>query len=123
MTNTRITDEDFPVNYDPPVIVKGADWIGTAFQLMEDDNITPKDTTDYTAEFIIYSSENGEVYSTLTIAGGNIAHTPAQGLFNISLAETDIDALDFKSANYKFIVTDTNSSPTCFFMGRLKVIG
>lgn len=120
---TKITDEEYPVTYDPPVIVRGADWIGVAFQLMEDDNVTPINTTDYTAEFVIYSSENGEVYTTLTIAGGNITHTPAQGLFNIVLTESDIDALDFKTAKYKFIVTDDNDSPTCFFMGRLKVIG
>lgn len=120
---TTIRDEEYPVTYDPPVIVRGADWIGTSFQLMEDDNITPKNTTGYTAEFIIYSSENGETYTTLTIAGGGIEHTPAQGLFNIVLTEAVIDTLDFKTANYKFIVTDSSDSPTCFFMGRLKVIG
>lgn len=120
---TNIRDEEYPVTYDPPVIVKGADWIGTAFQLMEDDNITPKNTTGYTVEFIIYSSENGEVYTTLTIAGGGVDHTPAQGLFNILLTEAAIDALDFKTANYKFVVTDSGGGSTCFFMGRLKVIG
>lgn len=119
---TTITDEQYPVTYDPPIIVKGADWIGTAFQLMQDDNITPLDTTGYTAEFIIYSSENGETYTTLTVGSG-ITHTPAQGLFNIVLTESTIDALDFKTANYKFIVTDSGGGSTPFFMGRLKIVG
>lgn len=119
---TKITDEDYPISYDPPVIVRGADWIGFAFQHMEDDNVTPIDTTGYTAEMIISESENGEVYTTLSIGSG-ITMTAASGLFNISLTSTAIALLDFRTAVYKLIVTDSGGSKTAYFMGNLLVKG
>jgi len=119
---TRITDEEYPVEYDVPVIVRGADWIGVAFQQTEDDAITPIDTTGYTAQFIIYASENGEVYKTLAIGTG-ITMTAAQGLFNITMTATDVGTLDFKTAMYKFIVTDDSGGIICYFMGRVRVTG
>lgn len=118
----QITDENYPVNYDPPVIVRGADWAGCAFKLCENDGNTPIVTTDYTAEFVIMESENGETYTTLTIGSG-ITHTPAQGTFNIDMTAAVVATLDFKTAIYKFIVTDDGGGKTPLFMGRLKVIG
>jgi hypothetical protein len=118
----KITDEDYPIQFDPPVIVRGADWIGFSFQHMEDDNVTPIDTTDYTAEMIIKESWNGETYKTLTIGDG-ITMTAAQGLFNISLDKTDIDALDFSKAVYKLLVTDDSGGITPYFMGNIEIVG
>ena len=118
----RITDEDYPYKYDPPVIVRGADWIGFSFQHMEDDNVTPIDTTDYTAEMIIMESWNGGQYKALTIGDG-ITMTAAQGLFNVAMSKTTIDTLDFRKAVYKLIVTDDNAGKTCYFMGNVEIVG
>jgi hypothetical protein len=49
--------------------------------------------------------------------------TAAQGLFNITMTATDVATLDFKTARYKFIVTDDDGGKTCYFMGRVKVTG
>ena len=118
----QIFDEDYPISFDPPVVIRGADWIGFAFQHMEDDNVTPIDTTGYTAEMVIKESWNGETYKTLTIGDG-ITMTAAQGLFNVSMSKATIDTLDFKSGVYKLIVTDSSNSPTCYFMGTIEIIG
>ena len=117
-----ITDEDYPIPFDPPVIIRGADWIGFAFQHMEDDNVTPIDTTGYTAEMIIMESWNGETYKTLAIGDG-ITMTAAQGLFNVTMSKTTIDTLDFRKAVYKLIVTDDSAGKTCYFMGNLEIVG
>lgn len=119
---TKISDEDYPIQYDPPAMIRGADWIGFAFQHMEDDNVTPIDTTGYTAEMIISAAENGEVYKTLTIGDG-ISMTAATGLFNVTMSNADIAALDFRTAIYKIIITDSSANKTCYFMGKLLVKG
>lgn len=118
----KISDSDYPIEYDPPKIVRGADWIGWAFDLMEDDNVTPINTTSYTAQMIIMESWNGETYKTLSIGSG-ITMTALSGLFNISLSKTDIDDLNFRTAVYKLIVTDDNGGMTPYFMGKLEIIG
>jgi hypothetical protein len=122
MTSTQITDEEYPVNYDPPAIIRGADWVGFSFQHMEDDNVTPMDTTGYDAEMIIAESENGETYKTLTVGDG-ITHTASQGLFNITMDYTAVAELDFSTAVYKIIITDSGGGKTPYFMGRLQVKG
>jgi len=118
----KITEEDYPILFDPPVIVRGADWIGFAFQHMQDDNATPIDTTGYTAEMIIKESWNAETYKTLTIGDG-ITMTAAQGLFNVTMSKATIDTLDFRKAVYKLVVTDSSAGQTCYFMGNLEIVG
>jgi len=118
----KTTDEDYPIAFDPPIIVRGADWIGFSFQHMEDDNVTPIDTTGYTAEMVIKESWNGETYKTLTIGDG-ITMTAAQGLFNVALNKAAIDLLDFSKGVYKLIVTDDNAGITPYFMGNIEIIG
>lgn len=118
----KITDEDYPISFDPPVITRGADWVGFAFQHMEDDNVTPIDTTGYTAEMVIMESWNGELYKTLSIGSG-ITMTAAQGLFNVTMSKEDVDALDFSKAVYKLIITDSGAHKTCYFMGNIEIIG
>jgi len=118
----KITDEDYPIRFDPPVIVRGADWIGFAFQHMEDDNVTPIDTTGYTAEMLIMESWNGELYKTLTTASG-IVMTAATGMFNVAMDKAAVATLDFSRAVYKLIVTDDNGNITPYFMGTIEVIG
>jgi len=120
--STRITEEDFPINFDPGVIVRGADWPGFAFQLVEDDNVTPLDTTGYTVSMPVSASENGEVYTTLSIGSG-ITMTAASGLFAVNLTDTAVDAFNFRTAIYKLIVTDAGGIKTCYFMGKLLVKG
>ncbi len=119
---TTITEEDYPIHYDPPVIVRGADWIGWAFQQMEDDNVTPIDTTGYTASMIIKESWNGDTYKTLTIGDG-ITMTASTGLFNITMSKATVDTLDFSTAVYKLVVVDDNDGETCYFMGNLRMVG
>lgn len=118
----QIIDEDYPIPFDPPVIIRDADWIGFAFQHMEDDNVTPIDTTGYTAEMVIKDSWNGETYKTLTIGDG-ITMTAAQGLFNVVMSKEDIDALDFSKAVYKLVITDSSDNKTCYFMGNIEIVG
>ncbi len=119
---TTITDEDYPVRFDPPVITRGADWMGFSFQHLEDDNVTPIDITGYTAEMVIKDSWEGVTYRTL-INGSGITMTASTGIFSVSLAEADVAALEFKSAVYKLIVTDASGNVTPYFTGKLEVIG
>jgi hypothetical protein len=121
MTNI-ITDEAYPVHYDPPPMVRGADWQALAFQLMENDGVTPKDVTDYTAALTLMADWNGEVYDTLIIGDG-ITLTAASGLFNISRTKEDIDAYDFQRAVYKFIVTNSSGDREGWFIGTVQVVG
>lgn len=118
----KITDEDYPIQFDPPVIVRGADWIGFAIQHMEDDNVTPIDTTGYTASLIIAESWNAEAYLTLSIGSG-ITMTAASGLFNISMTKAVVDGLDFRTAVYKLIITDAGGGITPYLMGKLEIVG
>lgn len=120
---TRIEDEEFPVEHDMPPIVRGSDWIGFSFQEMEDDNVTPRDTTGYDAEMIIAEEGwNGSIYKTLTVGAG-ITHTASQGLFNFELSKADIDLFDWRTAVYKIIITDSGGGLTAYFMGRMFVKG
>jgi hypothetical protein len=119
MPINKITDETYPVNYDPPPMVRGADW-HWAFQFMEDDNVTPIDTTGYTCSMVIRESENGETYATLSIGSG-ITMTAASGLFNIDLDDSVVDAYDWRTAEYKLIVTDDSGGKTPLFVGRLRI--
>jgi len=120
---TRIEDEEYPVTHDLPPMLRGSDWIGFAFQIMEDDNVTPKNTTGYSAEMVIAEEGwNGETYATLTVGSG-ITHTPSQGLFNFSIAKATVDGYNFRTAVYKINVTDSSAGITCFFMGRVFIEG
>lgn len=119
----QLYESEYPVEFDPPAIVRRADWGGFAFQLMEDDNVTPINTTGYSAEMFIMESENGEVYLTL---GTDAPHTgitmnASLGLFNVEMDADTVDTLDFRTAFYKLIVTDDDGGKTPFFAGRLVV--
>jgi len=117
-----ITDENYPVHYDPPVMIKGADWEALAFQLMENDNVTPKDVTGYTATLTLMADWNGEVYDTLVVGAG-ITISAASGLFNISRTKEQIDAYDFQRALYKFIVTNDSGGREGWFIGTQQIVG
>lgn len=121
---TRIEDEEYPIEHDMPSMVRGSDWIGFAFQIMEDDNVTPKNTTGYDAEMII--TEEGwnaaTPYATLTVGSG-ITHTASQGLFNFSIAKATIDTFDWRTAVYKINITDSGGGITPYFMGRMFIKG
>ncbi len=120
---TRIEDEEYPVRHDLPPMIRGSDWIGFSFQIMEDDNVTPKDTTGYSAEMVIAEEGwNGNVYDTLTVGDG-ITHTSSQGLINFSIAQATVDAYKFRTAVYKILVTDDNGGITPYFMGRMFIEG
>lgn len=122
MTLNKTTDEKYPVRIaddELDEMVHGADW-GWAFQLMQDDNVNPIDTTGYTCEIQFRESENGELYDTLTIGDG-ITMTAASGLFNILIDDSVIDTYTFSTAVFKVIVNDgTNKKP--FFIGRVRFV-
>lgn len=125
MSNVKITNEDYPVilkeGTDLPYLVRGANW-HWAFQLMEDDNVTPIDTTGYTCTITIYESENGKEYGTLTIGSG-ITMTAASGLFNVDIDDSVVDAYPFRNAKIKVIVTDDLGDKVPFFLGKLEFAG
>jgi hypothetical protein len=101
-------------------LVQGGDWHET-INLFEDDQVTPKDTTGYTAEMTIFSSPNGETYDTLTIANGKITHTPASGQFNLDLTAAQIAEYDFTSAQRKFIITTDTGGKVPLIIGSVQV--
>lgn len=121
MTNV-ITDEAYPVTYDPPPMVRGADWQALAFQLFEDDGVTPKDVTSYTAALTLMADWNGEVYDTL-ISGDGVTISPSTGLFNISRTKEDIDGYDFQRCVYKYIVTNASGGREGWFIGAIQIVG
>lgn len=125
MSNVKITNEDYPVilkeGTDLPYLVRGANW-HWAFQLMEDDNVTPIDTTGYTCTITIYESENGKEYGTLTIGSG-ITMTAASGLFNVDIDDSVVDTYPFRNAKIKVIVTDDLGDKVPFFLGKLEFAG
>lgn len=123
MTLNKTTDEKYPVRLnesDLDELVHGADW-GWGFQLMQDDNVTPVDTTGYTCEIQIRESENGELYDTLTIGSG-ITMTAASGLFNVRIDDSQVDTYKWSTAVFKVIVTDSSSNKKPFFIGRLRFV-
>lgn len=125
MTDIKITDENYPVmlkdETDLPLLVRGAHW-HWAFQLMEDDAVTPKDTTNYTCTVTIYESENGATYSTLT-NGSGVTMTAAIGKFNVDISDTTVDTYPFKTAKFKVVLTDDTGNKTALFMGALRFAG
>lgn len=124
MTSVKITDELYPVNLkagvDLPYLVRGADW-HWGFQLMEDDNVTPIVTTDYTCTVEIKESENGETYMTLT-NGSGVSMTASTGTFSVDITDTQVDALPFKTAIFKVILTDDLGDKTPLFIGNLPFV-
>lgn len=117
-----ITDEAYPVKYAPPAMVRGADWQALAFQLFEDDAITPKAVAGYSATLTLMADWNGEVYDTL-ISGDGITITTASGLFNVSRTKEDIDTYDFQRCVYKFIVTNALGGREGWFIGTIQIVG
>lgn len=120
MAQYKITEENYPVVYDLPDMVHGADW-HWAFQLMDDDNVNPIDTTGYACTMEIKAGQNGEVYDTLSIGDG-ITMTAATGLFNFELSASTVDSYDWSDAVYKIIVTDDTGGKTPLFIGSLKFV-
>lgn len=121
MATYRIEEEQLPVRYDPPKLMKGADWLGFSVQIMQDDGINPQDTTDYTCEIIVQSGQNGETYATLSIGSG-ITHTAANGLFAVYLDDSVVAGYDWKTADYKMIVTTDAGKKIPYFYGKLGFI-
>lgn len=123
MSLNKTTDEKYPVRLGDAELdefVHGADW-GWGFQLMEDDNATPIDTTGYTCEIQFRESENGELYTTLSIGSG-ITMTAASGLFNIRIPAATVDTYNWATAVFKVIVTDASANKKPFFIGRAKFV-
>lgn len=125
MSEVKITNENKPVmlktGTDLPYLVRGANW-HWAFQLMEDDNVTPINTTGYTCTITIYESENGEIYTTLT-NGSGVTMTAANGLFNVDIDDSAVDAYPFKTAKFKVIMTDDLGDKDPLFLGKLEFAG
>ena len=120
MATAKATNEQFPVRLtsaDLRELVHGADW-EWAFQAMEDDNVTPIDTTSWTCDIYLLESENGEEYEHLTIGDG-ITMTAASGLFLVEIDDAVIDTYNFRSCIFKVIVTDNNSKKIPYFLGML----
>lgn len=121
MASTKVTNEKFPIRLtsdDLNELVHGADW-HWSFQLFEDDNVTPLDTTSWVCHIYLMESENGEQYDDLT-NGDGITMTAATGLFNVDISDTTIDTYDFKSCIFKVIMTDDTGDKTPYFLGMLK---
>lgn len=121
---SKITDEKYPIHIkqdDLQELVHGADW-GWSFQLMENDNVTPIDTTGYACVMEIREGENGELYDSLSIGDG-ITMTAASGLFNIRIDDSVVDTYTWRTATFKVIITDTSSNKTPFFIGKLTFAG
>jgi hypothetical protein len=114
----KISEENLPVRIDLPDMVKKADW-HWAFQMMDDDNINPNNTTGYTIEMEFKKSQNGEVYDTFALGDG-ITMTAASGLFNIDLDYATVDSYDWQSAVYKIIVIDDTGGRVPLFIGSIK---
>jgi len=117
----KITEENYPVNYNLPDLVHGADW-HWGFQMFEDDGVTAQNTTGYTCSMIIRSGLNGETYTTLTIGSG-ITMTAASGLFNVDLDKAVIDTYDFQDAEYLVILTTNTNDDIPLFIGRIRFAG
>lgn len=98
---------------------RGMDWNWT-LKLRENDSVTPKDTTGYTATMTIRDA-GGEIYKALTIGDG-ITHTPGIGQLNIRIPYTDINEFEFSSAEYDLIIVNTLDAHWCPFHGNIKVI-
>lgn len=125
MSDIKITNEDYPVmlkeGTDLPYMVRGANW-HWAFQIMEDDNVTPVNTTSYVCTVYIMESPNGDTYATLT-NGSGVTMTAASGLFNVDIDDSVIDTYPFKTAIFKVIMTDDTGDKTPLFLGTLKFAG
>lgn len=114
----KITEEVFPVRYDLPPMTHKADW-HWAFQMFDDDGVTPQNTTGYTCTMYFRQSVNGEVYATLTIGSG-ITMTAGSGLFNVDLDKIVIDMYDFQEAEYLVIVTTNTNDDMPMFFGKVR---
>ncbi len=118
MAEYKITDEDYPVQVTFPAFVHGADW-NWAFQLMDDDNVAPINTTGYACVMTIKASLNGETYAALSIGSG-ITMTAANGLFTFLIDDAAVDAYDWTTAIAKIVITDDLGGKTPLFVGDLK---
>jgi hypothetical protein len=112
--------QPFPIRKDIQIPRLG-DWHRTII-LLQDDKVTPIDTTGYTMTMTIRSSLNGEVYDTLTIANGKIVHTPASGQFNLNLTAAEIAAYDFVRAVYDIAYVDGSANTTHLLTGSVEVV-
>lgn len=103
-------------------IVRGGDWHETIL-FYEDDEVTAKDTTDWSMTMTIQKSyPNGEVYDTLTVANGKIETTPSNGQFNLNLTAAEIEAYDFTSAVYRMAVDYGDGNTQVIRLGNVKVV-
>jgi len=103
-------------------IVRGGDWHET-INFYEDDGTTPLDTTGYTMTMnILKSHPNGEPFDELTVASGNIIHTPASGQFNLSLTAAEIDEYNFTSAVFRMKLDYGDGTVQVFRIGNVKVV-
>jgi hypothetical protein len=104
-------------------IVKGGDWHETMNLYSDDAGTVILDTTGYTLTRIIRKSfPNGDLLDTLSAGNGKIVHTPASGQFNLSLTETDIEAYDFTSAEYRDILDYGDGNKQVIRLGNVKVV-
>jgi hypothetical protein len=115
------TIKPFPIIKDIE-ITRGGDWHET-IELLEDDKVTPKDTTGYTMSmFILSRHQNGDLYDTLTVANGKIVHTPVSGQFNLNLTAAQIDAYEFTSAVRRVVFDDGAGNTTPLMIGNVRVV-
>ena len=120
MTTVTTEESRYPVYLRPEdfdELVHGADW-HWAFQLFEDDGVTPKDITSWSCDIYLLESENGEEYAHLTTSSG-ITITTASGLINVDISDTTIDTYNFRSCVFKVIVKDDTGDKKPYFIGRL----
>jgi hypothetical protein len=102
---------------------RGADWRMRIY-VKEDDRITIRVTTNWTAVMNIKSAGNGEIYTSLGIVttGTGIINTGASGLFTFQILAAAMDALDFSHAIYEIILTDVSGLKTCPFIGEVEML-
>lgn len=91
-------------------------------QYLEDDEVTPKNTTGYSMSIFIRAAPNGELYDELQV-GAEITHTPAEGLFTVRVPAATVDGYKFSRAVYDVQVTDNAGAKSVPFTGDIVVGG
>lgn len=102
-------------------LVRGGDWHETIL-CREDDEVTPKDTTNWTMTMTISKSENGEPFDTLTTDGTRIVNTPASGQFNLNLTAAEIEAYNWTTAVYRMLIDYGDGNKQIIRIGKIKVV-
>lgn len=111
---------ELPMRWDQKA-QRRADWTMT-IQLLEDDQVTPKNTTGYGMTVYIRAAPNGALYDQLEV-GSEITHNPGQGLFTVRVPAATIGAYTFSRAVYDVQLTDNSGGKIVPFYGDFLVEG